>query len=163
MPNDQSPRFLVSKSLSPESINLKMASRQRDEALAELVDLIPELAERPEAKKTLLQALHDREQLHSTGIGDEVALPHSRNGLVGLVDRAVIAFGRHDSGVPFGSIDGKPARLFFLLVAPSVTHHLSLLARISRMVRDPRMRKNLLAADNPKRVIELIHEAEADL
>jgi PTS system nitrogen regulatory IIA component len=156
-------RFLLSESLSPNSINLHMVSRQRDEALMEIVNLIPELANRPDAKETLFQALKEREQLHSTGIGDGVALPHSRNGLVGLVNRPCIVFGRHTHGVPFGSIDNLPARLFFLLVAPSVTQHLSILARISRLMRDSRLRKELLAADKPERIIELIREAEANI
>jgi mannitol/fructose-specific phosphotransferase system IIA component (Ntr-type) len=89
-----------------------------------------------------------------------VALPHARNALVGLVGQPIIVFGRHVEGISYGAIDGKPARLFFLLVAPSVTQHLSVLARISRVLRDPRLRRNLLAAATAVDVQKAIGEAE---
>jgi mannitol/fructose-specific phosphotransferase system IIA component (Ntr-type) len=107
--------------------------------------------------------LHEREQLHSTGIGDGVALPHARNALVGLVDHPVIIFGRNAQGVQFGAIDGAPSKLFFLLVAPTVTEHLAMLARISRLLRDPRVRQELLVADSPKKALAVIKEAEDNL
>jgi len=56
-----------------------------------------------------------------------------------------------------------PARLFFLLVAPTVTQHLAVLARLSRLLRDPKLRQGLLTASTPEQVITLIREAEAKL
>ena len=56
-----------------------------------------------------------------------------------------------------------PARLFFLLVAPTVTQHLAILARLSRLLRDPKLRQSLLTADKPEKVLALIREAEAKL
>src|SRR6185436_3931143 len=67
---------LVSEMISPAAINLNLKSADRDAVLEELVNQIPELAKQPEARQTLLRALHEREQLHSTGIGDGIALPH---------------------------------------------------------------------------------------
>jgi mannitol/fructose-specific phosphotransferase system IIA component (Ntr-type) len=151
---------VVSELLSPGAINLNLKSADRDSVLRELVDQIPDLAKEPEARETLLRALHEREQLHSTGIGDGIALPHARNALVGLVDHSIIVFGRHPSGIPYGAIDQVPARLFFLLIAPTVTQHLGILARISRLLRDPRLRQNLLTVDRPEKVIQTIREAE---
>jgi mannitol/fructose-specific phosphotransferase system IIA component (Ntr-type) len=110
-----------------------------------------------------LRALHEREQLHSTGIGDGIALPHARNALVGLVDHPIIVFGRHPDGIPYGAIDAMPARLFFLLIAPTVTQHLAILARLSRVLRDPKLRRNLLAADKSEKIIALVRDAESQL
>ena len=155
--------IVLGELLSPAVINLDLKSADRDSVLGELVNQIPQLAKQPEARQTLLRALYEREQLHSTGIGDGVALPHARNALVGLLDRPVIVFGRHALGIPYGSIDGAPAKLFFLLVAPTVTQHLAMLARISRLLRDPRVRQDLLAADSHQRVIAIIREAEGRL
>jgi mannitol/fructose-specific phosphotransferase system IIA component (Ntr-type) len=151
---------VVSELLSPEAINLNLKSADRDSVLRELVGQIPALSREPDARETLLRALHEREQLHSTGIGDGVALPHARNALVGLVDESIIVFGRHANGIPYGAIDQVPARLFFLLIAPTVTQHLGILARISRLLRDPRLRQSLLSVDRPDKVIQLIREAE---
>jgi mannitol/fructose-specific phosphotransferase system IIA component (Ntr-type) len=146
--------------LSPATVNLNLKSTDRDGVLSELVNQIQELKDRPDAQQTLLRALKEREQLHSTGIGDGVAFPHSRNALVGMVDRPTLVLGRHPDGIPFGAIDAAPARLFFLLVAPTVTQHLGILARLSRLLTDPRLRRNLLAADKPEKAIALIREAE---
>jgi len=142
-------------------MNLNLASTDRDAVLNELVNQIPQLAKQPEARKTLLRALQERELLHSTGIGDGIALPHARNALVGLVDEPIVVFARHASGIPYGAIDNVPARLFFLLIAPTVTQHLGILARLSRILRDPKVRQSLLTAERPEKVISLLRDAEA--
>ena len=151
---------VLSELLSPTTIALDLKSADRDAVLSELVNQIPQLAARPDARQTLLRALREREQLHSTGIGDGIALPHARNALVGLVDEAIVVFGRHNGGIPYDAIDSVPARLFFLLVAPTVTQHLAILARLSRLLRDPKLRQNLLTADRVEGVLALVREAE---
>jgi mannitol/fructose-specific phosphotransferase system IIA component (Ntr-type) len=163
MEQSGSQRVALSELLSPTAIKLHLTGQNRDAVLAELVGQIAEIANRPADQATLLRALEEREQLHSTGIGDGVALPHARNALVGLVDHPIIVFGRHDRGVAFGSIDGVPARLFFLLIAPTVNQHLAVLARLSRILRNPQLRAALLAAETPASVINLIQTAEAQL
>jgi mannitol/fructose-specific phosphotransferase system IIA component (Ntr-type) len=162
MNGNNTPRFIVSSLLSPATIELRLRGNQQDDILQELVDRIPPSTLDPTAKQTLFHALQEREMLCSTGVGDGVALPHARNALVGLVEHPVIVFGRHPSGIAFGALDGIPAQLFFLLVAPTVSQHLQVLARLSRMVRDPRLRQDLLAADRPEKVVSLIREVEAN-
>lgn len=103
MNNDGPSKMLISKLLSPASVELKLSGQQRDEVLGELVRHIPEIADQPEAQQRLLRALQEREQLHTTAIGDGIALPHARNALVGLVEQPVIVFGRHDQGLPYGT------------------------------------------------------------
>jgi nitrogen PTS system EIIA component len=152
--------IVLSGLISPATIILNLQGADRDAVLAELVAQVPAIAGQPEAQQNLLRALREREQLHSTGIGDSVAVPHARNALVGLVTQPVVVFGRHAGGIPYDAIDGAPARLFFLVVAPTVTQHLAALARISRLLRDPKLRQGLLAADGTKKVMALIQEAE---
>lgn len=161
MDNAGSRRQTLGELLSPATIKLQLAGQNRDAVLTELVNQIPEIADRPEDRQKLLRALQEREQLHSTGIGDGVALPHARNALVGLVNQPIVVFGRHDTGIPYSSIDGAPARLFFLLIAPTVTQHLAILARLGRILRDPKLRKALLTAESPAKVVSLIKDAEA--
>ncbi|MEI8040069.1 MAG: PTS sugar transporter subunit IIA [Verrucomicrobiota bacterium] len=154
---------ILSELLSPATVNLDLQSTDRDAVLSELVNQVPRLAQEPSARQTLLRALHERERLHSTGIGDGIALPHARNALVGLVDDSIVVFGRHARGIPYDAIDGVPARLFFLLLAPTVTQHLAILARLTRILRDAKLRRSLLAAETAERVIALIREAEAKM
>ena len=151
---------VLSALLSPVTITLNLRGTDRDSVLDELVSRIPELAKQPAERETLLRALREREKLHSTGIGDGIALPHARNGLVGLVNHSIVVFGRHATGIPYGAIDNVPARLFFLLIAPTVTEHLAILARLSRMLRDPKVRQKLLAGDDPEKIMAIIREAE---
>ncbi len=153
----------VNELLAPSVISLNLKSADRESVLQELVDQIPQLVDQPDARQILLRALREREQLHSTGIGEGIAVPHSRNALVGLVDEPIMVFGRHATGIPYDAIDDVPARLFFLLVAPTVTQHLAILARLSRLLRDRKLRQSLLTADKPERVITLIRDAEAKL
>jgi mannitol/fructose-specific phosphotransferase system IIA component (Ntr-type) len=147
--------------LTPGRIKLDLESNDRESVLKELVEQVPELAQRLDARKTLLRALQEREQLYSTGIGDGIALPHSRNALVGLVDSPLIVFGRHATGISYGAPDALPARLFFLVVAPTVTQHLAILARLIRLLRDPKLRANLQAAETVEQLVALVGEAEA--
>jgi len=106
--------------------------------------------------QSLTSILMERESLGSTGIGDGVAIPHGKvPGLTGLL----AVFGRSRAGVQFHSLDGKPAHLFFLVVAPeqSAGMHLKALARISRLLKDARFRRSLLDArdaDDLRRILE---------
>jgi PTS system nitrogen regulatory IIA component len=107
----------------------------------------------------LASILMDREALGSTGIGEGVAIPH---GKVAGIDRLVAAFGRSAEGVQFASLDGKPARLFFLVVAPenSAGMHLKALARISRLLKDERFRRRLLAAEGAEGLVRVLREED---
>lgn len=153
----------LSELLSPAAIELHLKANERKAVLAELVGLIPALASAPEARESFCRALLEREELHSTGIGDGIALPHTRSPLPGLMTQPVIVYGRHPVGIPFGAIDGAPVRQFFLLAATSVSQHLYILARISRLLRQPAVRQELLAAGTAEKVLNVFREAEAHL
>jgi mannitol/fructose-specific phosphotransferase system IIA component (Ntr-type) len=147
----------------PETVILELTGNSRDAVLAELAKQIPELRDRPEARSSLLQALRDREELHSTGIGDGVALPHARSALADLVERPVIVFGRSRKGISFRAIDGKHVHLFFLIVTSKVTEHLQILAQISRLVHRGPLPQVLLEAGSVEDVLQAISEAERNL
>ena len=151
----------ISNLLTPVTIGLHLRGTGRDQVLRELVELIPALRARASERERLLRALIEREIMHSTGIGDGLALPHTRNTLGGLVDHPLIAMGRHPTGISFAAIDGKPVRLFFLLLSTSVPEHLYLLARISRLLRNPTLREGLLTAPRPETVMTLLQQAES--
>ncbi|MBU2053864.1 MAG: PTS sugar transporter subunit IIA [Proteobacteria bacterium] len=107
----------------------------------------------------MLHVLLEREKLGSTGIGDGIAIPHGK--LAGL-EEMVVAFGRSREGVDFEAMDGKPAHLFFLLMAPenSVGQHLKALAKISRMLKDEAFRKKLLAAKECDELFQAVAEKD---
>ncbi|HMB71387.1 MAG TPA: PTS sugar transporter subunit IIA [bacterium] len=96
----------------------------------------------------LLEALEAREKLGSTGIGKDVAIPHSRTLSVPSLT-ALVA--RSRKGVDWGAPDGKPVKLFFLVVAPPQersNHYLPLLgALVSGMQQKPNRDKLIQAKD----------------
>jgi nitrogen PTS system EIIA component len=154
-------RLVLGDLMTPAHFNLALTGKNRDAVLWELVTGVPEISDEPQARQTLLRALQEREQLHSTGIGEGIALPHARNALIGLVEQPVIVCGRHPQGIPFGALDDVPTRLFFLLVAPTVTQHLAVLARISRLLRDLKLRQQLFDLPRPDLAYAAFREAEA--
>ncbi|HEX7504305.1 MAG TPA: PTS sugar transporter subunit IIA [Syntrophales bacterium] len=109
--------------------------------------------------EAMIEVLLDREKLGSTGIGDGIAIPHGK--LKGL-DSLVIAFGRSHEGIDFDSIDGKPVHIFFLLMAPesSTGQHLKALAKISRMLKDPEFRSNLMSAKSTEELYRNISDKD---
>jgi PTS system nitrogen regulatory IIA component len=111
-------------------------------------------------RERLFEVLLERESLQSTGIGDQVAIPHGK--LPGL-SRLMVSFARSRKGVDFQSSDGQPTHLFFLLVVPehSGGQHLKALARISRFFHDAAFRKALLEAESADDVVSAIAEEDA--
>lgn len=100
----------------------------------------------------LLEALAEREQAGSTGVGYGVAVPHAR---VEGLDRIRGVFVRLDQPVAFDSIDDQPVDLVFALFAPAKAgaEHLRALARVSRLLRQGELREQLRQA----RTADAIH------
>ncbi len=109
--------------------------------------------------QTVMDVLLDRERLGSTGIGDNIAIPH---GKLAQLSRLMLCFGRSLKGVDFDSMDGKPSHLFFMLLAPvnSAGLHLKALAKISRMLKDGVFRKNLLEAKVRDDLVRIIAQKD---
>jgi PTS system nitrogen regulatory IIA component len=108
----------------------------------------------------LVRVLLERESMGSTGIGDGVAIPHGKLHALGEV---VVAFGRSNRGVDYQSLDDKSAYLFFLLVSPedSPGEHLKMLARISRILKNPALREKLRAEPDGRELHRLILEEDS--
>ncbi|MEW6500032.1 MAG: PTS sugar transporter subunit IIA [Thermodesulfobacteriota bacterium] len=135
-----------------------MAAASKKEALKELAGAVH--AARPELDAERLYAtILERETLGSTGIGDAIAIPHGK--IKGLSE-ITICFGRSKQGVPFESLDGKPAHLFFLLLAPegAATPYLTSLAELSRFLKNPQTRNRLMHAEGGAELLAILAEAQ---
>jgi PTS system nitrogen regulatory IIA component len=144
--------------LAPDAILPAMRATTKSEALHELAALLAKL--HPEIDGTrLVQVLLDREALGSTAIGEGIAIPHGK--MPGAAS-VTAAFGRSDGGIEFDSLDGKPTRLFFLLVAPedSAGIHLKALARVSRLLKDKTFRDRLAAGGSQEQLYAVIKEED---
>ena len=149
----------VAGAMSVDHMNLALQGTTKDAVLRELVGMV--IAPGNERHtEFFFQALKAREDLCSTCVNEGIAIPHARNALVGLVNKPLLAYGRHVAGVDFGAMDGQPVRHFFLLCSPNVREHLQLLARLSRILHKTDFRSRLEAVDLPVDIIALVRDAE---
>jgi mannitol/fructose-specific phosphotransferase system IIA component (Ntr-type) len=145
---------MVTELPAPAAIDLHLRSRTRDQVLTDLVGRLAENG-RVAQPQALLEALLERERLGSTGIGHGVAVPHCR---MADVPAPLIALGRTDHEVDVDAIDGQPARLFFMLIAPegAAAVQVQLLARIARLMRDAEARHRLMVAETVEQALGVI-------
>ena len=151
----------ITELLSTSAITADMQATDKNSALVEMTDAIVALSDDLD-REEVLKVLHERERLGSTGIGDGVAIPH---GKLKNIDQLLLSFGCSKAGVDFDSMDGKPAHLFFLLLAPeeSVGVHLKTLARISKLLKNPGVRSSLLSAADADELFRIIAAEEEKL
>lgn len=133
----------IGELLDRNAIALRVSAANKRQALA----LIAETAARTLGVDAadILDALAEREQAGSTGVGHGVAAPHAR--LAGL-QRMRGVFVRLDQPVEFESVDDQPVDLIFALFAPidAGAEHLRALARVSRLLRQADLRQQLRQA-----------------
>lgn len=142
-----------------ELVALDVAAGDRDAVLGVLVSLLvkngyllyPEL---------FLQAVREREQMLSTGIGHGVAVPHARHAVNELFVHPAIVFARTAAPVPYDAVDGRPVDVFFLLAVPTADH-LTTVARVSRLARDEALLGALRAAATPEAAVAALLSLEA--
>jgi len=146
--------------LSKRAIIPDIKSAKKEDVIKELVDALINAGDIEKRNRNkLIDALTAREALGSTAIGQGVAIPHAKSD---SVDKLVAAFGISKRGVDFDSLDGEPAYIFFLLVAPqdSAGPHLKALARISRLLKDKYFRDNLRACVEDKSIVKIISQED---
>lgn len=131
-----------------------------DEALAQLVAgaQLPAGLDRA----SLLERLHEREGLSSTGLGDGIALPHPHASDLELEPPRVI-LGQLARPVDWNAFDGVPVDTIFLLLASSGDRHLELLSRLARGIADPTLRALLRKRASLAAVLKRIREIESEM
>jgi nitrogen PTS system EIIA component len=138
-----------------DAVNLNLASTTKDDVLKELVGLL-HLDEKSDG--TLYKMLKRRETLGSTGIGQNIAIPHCRS-LV--VNELRVAFGRKPEGLDFGAIDGQPVHYFFLIVAPPLevsNQYLPVLGKIAQFSKESDVPERLAKLKAPGEFLALLEE-----
>ncbi|MGH6855877.1 MAG: PTS IIA-like nitrogen regulatory protein PtsN [Aestuariivirga sp.] len=126
-----------------------------------LQELSQALAKRVSADhRVIFETLLRREKLGSTGIGQGIAIPH---GKIATLARVHGLFARLAVPIDFGSVDGQPVDLVFVLLAPdhAGADHLKALARISRLLRDSAIVAKLRGTDTPEGLYAILTEPRA--
>lgn len=140
--------------LKRESVELNGTAGSKKELLEKMVQLMVKqgnIADSEEYKKKVFA----REDEGSTGVGEGVAIPHAKTA---AVTKPGLAFMRCVDGVEFDSLDGLPAKLFFLIAAPDSKDnvHLDVLSRLSTLLMDPDFIDGIMAVDSVDALYELI-------
>jgi PTS system nitrogen regulatory IIA component len=140
----------------PELILPELVGQSKTQVVAELAQHLARTQFDINAEE-LTQDLMEREALASTAIGDGVAIPHCK---FAAATRLFICLGRSAKGVSFGSPDGQPTHLFFLLVAPEnmATMHLKALACIGRRCKNAECRARLMKAETAAELFRVLQE-----
>ena len=108
--------------------------------------------------ETCKEGILAREALTSTGLGDGIAMPHSKNS---AVKEATVLFAKSNKGVDYESLDGQPTDLFFMIAAPEGANdtHLAALAELSQYLMKDGFADKLRKVSSPDEVIALFDQA----
>lgn len=151
----------INEFLCKAAVSNDLKATNKTELIHEMVGLLVEAdAIDKKHKNKIIEALLAREALGSTAIGQGIAIPHAKSEHVSSM---VSALAVSKKGIHFDSLDGEPAFIFFLLVAPadSAGPHLKALARVSRLLKDKFFRESLKNTKTGKDILELVAQEDA--
>ncbi len=143
--------------LSGKSVIIGLKGQNKREILEELVNEL-EVGDKITDRDKVLQAVLEREDIMSTGIGRGIAIPHGKSEYATTLGGVL---GIKSEGINFEALDGKKTYIFFLLVSPLNVSgpHIKALARISRVLKGEDFRQRLISISNSEEALAII-EAE---
>lgn len=142
--------------ISPRCIKVPLVSKSKLEVIGELVDLLVSVKKLPH-RDAIFDALVEREEVGSTGIGHGVALPHAK---CAEVKEIYVACGIAPEGIDFDALDREPVYIFFLILAPRSApgQHLKVMSILTRFLSRESSREALLNAKDTDEVYAVLCE-----
>jgi PTS system fructose-specific IIC component len=148
---------VLSGYLTEQTVKVALDARDKETAIREMAELLARTGKVADLDELVATALR-REEQGTTGLGEEIAIPHAKTD---AVTAPVVGFARSAEGVEWGSLDGTKARLVFMVSVPEAAagdEHLRILALLSRKLMDPGFRERLIAAPDAGAVLEVLSE-----
>ena len=144
--------------LQSDCVKVPLQSSTKQAVIFELVDLLAAKTHLHDADE-LKEAVWQREQARTTGIGHGVAVPH---GKVAGCNHLIMASGKPATPIDFGAVDGQWVDLIFLLASPidQTGPHIQALANISRMLTNEAFRSAIQSAATADHLYQLISDHE---
>jgi nitrogen PTS system EIIA component len=144
--------------LCQEATLIDLISQEKESSISEMSDVLVKLKKIKNSAE-VVDVLMQREKLGSTGIGQGVAIPHSR---CEFVKQQIAMLAISKKGVDFNALDGNPVKIIFMLLCPgeSKGEHLQAMAKISKMLKDKILRKAMLEAKTAPDVLAIIQKAD---
>ena len=151
--------MLLSERFNEDGIIIDSDKTDKISLINELVDRLVKVNNLETHKEDILNAVMDRENKLSTGIGCGLAVPHAK---VEFLDKMFMVAMTVKNGVDFEAIDKEPVFLLFLVLSPgnSVAPHIKALSSVSRIMADAVVRKNLVESEDSDRFMGILKEAE---
>jgi len=152
--------MMLTQILQPNCVKVPVEGTDKKAVIRELVELVDgHTTGLILDKKTALDAVFQREEARSTGIGSGIAIPH---GKCMAVKELVMALGIAETPIEFGSVDGQPVKIIILLLSPSdqTGPHIQALAKISRLMLDNGFKEKLERASSAEEAYKLISKRE---
>ncbi|MGF9976766.1 fructose-specific PTS transporter subunit EIIC [Viridibacillus arvi] len=146
--------------LKKDTVIIDLAATSKPAAIEEMTKKLDE-AGRLNSLAGYREAILKRESQSTTGIGEGIAIPHAKTD---AVKTPSILFAKSVNGVDYESLDGQPAHLLFMIAASAGANneHLETLSRLSSLLMDTKFRENLLVAQTPEDVINIINAKEKE-
>ena len=148
----------ITSLLKPETLMIGGAAENKDDAIKQLVGLMAKGGNVVDVA-AYERAVHAREELGTTALGEGIAIPHAKTAAVSAPGLAAATL---PTGVDYDAPDGKPTTLMFLIAAPDTEAdvHLQVLSRLSMLLMDPDFCAKLRAAATPEEFLAAIDAAE---
>jgi fructose-specific phosphotransferase system IIA component len=142
--------------ITPEIVKVPLISDNKPEVLRELVEVLKD-AGKIDDVAVVLEAIHKREEMGSTGLEKGIAVPHAKTD---SIRDLTISIGISPEGIDFDSIDGKPSHLFFMMLAPPNQSgpHIEALAEIAKLSRSGAFIRTIISARSADEVVDLFRE-----
>ncbi|MFJ9147484.1 fructose-specific PTS transporter subunit EIIC [Streptomyces sp. NPDC102270] len=153
----EAPREVLSGYLTEQAVKVGLDARDKAAAVREMAALLARTGKVVDVDELVATALR-REEQGTTGLGEEIAIPHAKTD---AVTAPVVGFARSAEGIEWGSLDGTKARLVFMISVPEAAagdEHLRILALLSRRLMDTGFRERLLAAPDKRAVLDVLSE-----
>ena len=140
--------------LEPKSIVSELSSNNKPDIIKEIAENLSSVYPNTSFER-LEEVLLEREKLCSTAVDSGVAIPHAK--LSGITE-IIAGFGRSKEGIEFGSLDRKKTHFFITIITPenSAGSHIKLLARISKIFKNPELRSRLMNCESIEEIYEAI-------
>lgn len=150
----------ITNLINPNSIDLNAKVTDKQNAISELVELMFK-GGNVKDKESYKTAILQREESSSTGIGDEIAIPHAKTS---AIKEAGIAIMIVKDGVDYESLDGQNTKLFFMIGAPDNGQdtHLEVLSKLSTLIMTPGFKESILQANTKDEVLNIINKLEEE-
>ncbi|WP_435860991.1 fructose-specific PTS transporter subunit EIIC [Streptomyces nigrescens] len=150
---------VLSGYLTERTVKTQLVADEKEAAIREMAELVAGTGKVADVDELVRVALA-REAQGTTGLGEEIAIPHAKTD---AVTAPVVGFARSADGIDWGSLDGTRARLVFLISVPEAAagdEHLRILALLSRKLMDADFRARLQGAEDEAAVLRVLGEIQ---